>query len=170
MFLTILVLSHILCFIIIVKLSVIMHNYLIKKPSGLQSILDLLILDLIKVNLFNIIVFTFGFLLPGSLYGKLDYFTAQIIVFILINCRIFVCLLFQNFLMTKAILVFKEHWLNNMMDNELLWISRMISIFLTCARFCLDFWITGTRAGPMTKFLTGTKLRFVSCTEIYICS
>ena len=112
LFLIFLVLSLILCFMIKFQISLTMYKYLTKKPLGLQSVLDLLILDMLPVSFFNRTFFTFAFLLPGSLYGQLDFYLAQGIVFVLINGRIYLCVLFQNYLFVKAILIFRGHWLN----------------------------------------------------------
>ena len=159
MIFTVLVTSLLLNFIISVNLSLLIYKYLMKKPLGLQSVLDLIILDMIRVNLFNGIFFYGGFVVPGSLYGKFDYFTSQVIVFMLVNSRVLLFALFLNYLVTKAILIFKGPcWFNGIMDNEVVWLSRLVAIIVTIARFYGDFLVMKRIPGPMTKFLTGTNV------------
>ena len=157
MIFTILVISYLLCFINGVKLSLTIYTYLIKKPFGLQSVLDLLILDMIKVTLFLRTFFILCFLLPGCFYGRLDYFTSQLIIFILINVRVFFHAQLQYYLVIKAILIFKGHWLNCIMDNQIVCASRIVAFSVTCVRFIGDFLVIEKQKqpGPMTTFLTG---------------
>ena len=150
-----LVASHLVCSLISYKLMMIIDKYLTKKPPGLQSVLDLLILDITKLSWYIRIFFIFGFLLPGSLYGKLDYFTSQVCIFTLINIRLLSCLQFEIYLVVKFILIFKSHWLNEIMDDQVIWCSRIVAFIIASARFCGDFLVTERLPGPMMKFLTG---------------
>ena len=150
-----LVLFHIICSIISIRLMITIHKYLKKKPLGLQTVLDLLILDMIKVSLFNRTFFNICFILPGSLYGQFDFLTSQIIIFILINTRVILCTLFQNYLVIKSILIFKPYWLMEILDYKVVWSSRIFAFIVAFLRFYGDLLITEKSPGLMTKLLTG---------------
>ena len=81
-------------------------KYLDKKPLGLQSVLDLLIKDLIWCQMIQATLWII-FLLAGSLHGKLPICTAEIGLFIILNCVILVYAQYQVLLVVKALLIFK---------------------------------------------------------------
>ena len=115
----ILTLSHLLACIVSIIIRVIIYNYLKKKPPGLQSVLDLLIIDLVRVQMFNY-AFFMCFLFIGILHGQLPFLTAQLIIFILQNSDVYVLGLFQCFLVIKAVLIFRGSWIAEVTDSGIL--------------------------------------------------
>ena len=81
-------------------------EYLEKKPLGLQSVLDLLIIDLVRVYFFKF-TFWMGFLFTGFFHGELPTFAAEFIIFILLNLDGAASSLFQNLVIAKFLLIFK---------------------------------------------------------------
>ena len=86
---------------------------------GLQSVLDLLIIDIVKVQMFNY-VFFICFLFIGIFHGQLPFFTSQLIIFILQNSDVYVLGLFQCFLVIKAVLIFRGSWMAEVTDSWIL--------------------------------------------------
>ena len=119
----ILTLSHLLACIVSIIIRVIIYNYLKKKPPGLQSVLDLLIIDLVRVQMFNY-AFFMCFLFIGILHGQLSFLTAQLIIFILQNSDVYVLGLFQCFLVIKAVLIFRGSWIAEVTDSGILRLYR----------------------------------------------
>ena len=116
-----LALSHLLACIVSFILRIIIKNYLKKKPPGLQSVLDLLIIDLVRVQMFNYAFFMCS-LFIGIFHGQLPFFPAQLIIFILQNSDVYVLGLFQCFLVIKAVLIFRGSWMAEVTDS---WILRL---------------------------------------------
>ena len=88
---------------------------------GLQSVLDLLIIDLVKAQMFNY-AFFMCCLFIGIFHGQLPFFASQLIVFILQNSDVYVLGLFQCFLVIKAVLIFRGSWMAEVTDS---WILRL---------------------------------------------
>ena len=81
-------------------------KYLDKKPLGLQSVLDLLIKDLVRSQMIqntNWMVF----LLAGFLHGQLPILAAEIGAFIIANWTNLIYEQYQVLLTVKALLIFK---------------------------------------------------------------
>ena len=81
-------------------------KYLDKKPLGLQSVLDLLIKDLVRSQMIQNTNWMI-FLLAGFLHGQLPILVAEIGAFILTNWTSLIYEQYQVLLIVKALLIFK---------------------------------------------------------------
>ena len=148
--------GHFLAFIASLVMRIIIYKYLKKKALGLQSVLDLLIIDLVKIQMFNYSFFMF-FLLLGMCHGKLPFWTSQVVIFIMQNSDVYMMGLFQCFLVIKAILVFRGSWLADVTDTWILGFYRSSALVYTFIRCLGDFSSQKPKVGVLTKFLTGTE-------------
>ena len=108
-----------MCILVICKWDI--FEWFSNPVPGLQSILDLLIIDIVRVQMFNY-VFFMCFLFIGIFHGQLPFLTSQLIVFILQNSDVYVSGLFQCFLVIKAVLIFRGSWMAEVTDS---WILRL---------------------------------------------
>ena len=130
--------GHVTLFCIALTLRISIYQYIRKKLQWLQSILDLLILDLLRVETVNHIIFIF-ILLAGYFYGQIPFLMAQILTFLTINIPMYIFGLCQFFLMVKAVLIFKGYWLNDVSEVAIIWTSRIFALAMASLRFVGDF-------------------------------
>ena len=81
-------------------------KYLDKKPLGLQSVLDLLIKDLVWSQMVQATLWMV-FLGTGFLHGQIPILVAEISLFILINAVNLIYAQYQVLLIVKALLIFR---------------------------------------------------------------
>ena len=155
MFVGLLVTVHHLMYVSSTVMQVIMYKYLGNKPPGLQSVLDLLIMDLLRVQIVNYTIFMI-FLLSGYLHGHLPYDISQVIIFLSLNVNAYMLGLFQFFLAAKAVMIFQRSWIDEVSDSWVIGLSRSFALVYTFIRFMGDFLTREVRSGPMAQFLTGT--------------
>ena len=146
--------GHVTLFCIALTLRISIYQYIRKKLQSLQSILDLLILDLLRVETVNHIIFIF-ILLAGYFHGHIPFLMAQILAFLTINIPMYFFGLCQFFLMVKAVLIFKGYWLNDVSEVAIIWTSRLFALVIASLRFVGDFVTQKGNQGLMIKFLTG---------------
>ena len=72
---------HVICYIVSNILRVIIYKYIKKKPLGLQSILDPLILDIVRCQIANYAYFML-LLISALAHGQLPFLLSQVIIFI----------------------------------------------------------------------------------------
>ena len=129
------------------------HQYIKKKPPGLQSVLDLLILILLKVTFGHNIVSAIARYFE-QFEGQLDTLTAKFVLFLLVNGGVLQVACLQALLIVKAILIFKPHWIADQMDSAVIRKSALFVVSYTSARFLLDFNLTESRTSNELKLLT----------------
>ena len=147
---------HVIVYFLTTPIRASIYFYIKRKPPGLQSVLDLLIIELLRTHFFTYTFFIFCFLFPGFFYGQLPYVLSQVIIFLLYNSSLYFFGLLQSFLVTKAILVFKGQWLNEVSDSTVIWLSRILALVIVTIRFLGDFMVNSSREATMTLFLTST--------------
>ena len=81
-------------------------EYLDKKPLGLQTVLDLLIKDIIWSQMIQSTLWII-FLAAGFLHGQLPILVGEIGLFIFLNWVIVIYAQYQVLLIVKALLIFK---------------------------------------------------------------
>ena len=113
-------------------------KYIKKKPPGLQSILDCLILELIQWHRLQISVLVVTYF-SGILYGQLDPWTAKALNAVMTNVTILVHAYVQVILFVKAILIFKQGWLEDILEDEVLLLSRIASVAYAALTFVIDY-------------------------------
>ena len=146
--------GHVTLFCIALTLRISIYQYIRKKLQWLQSILDLLILDLLRVETVNHIIFIF-ILLAGYFHGHIPFLMAQILAFLTINIPMYFFGLCQFFLMVKAVLIFKGYWLNDVSEVAIIWTSRLFALVMASLRFAGDFFLAQKVNQGLIIFLTG---------------
>ena len=140
------------------------YKYLKKKPMGLQSVLDLLIMDMIKVNGLNSTSWI-CFVMFGYFHGQLPYIFSLIWIWILINVNVYLFCLYQYFLLIKTIVVFRGTWLEDISDYKILTMSRIFAIVYSSIRLLGDYLLNSEPSkSVMATYLTGKD------TETYVFS
>ena len=148
--------GHCALYLISMTIRITIYRYIKKKVPGLQSVLDLLMLDLIRVQTFSN-TYLVTMLLTGYFYGQLPNVLAQIMICLSINSAVFMFGMYQFFITMKAILVFKGSWIADVSDQTILHTSRLFASLWTSVRFFGDFMVPRNRPEALTKFLTGSN-------------
>ena len=139
---------HILFYIVSIALRSIIYKYIQKKPLGLQSILDPLILDIIRLQMV-------AFLIAGLTHGQLPFLLSQVILVMSISTNNFVYGLCLFFMIIKIVLIFKGSQAD-VSDSTIVKHSRIFGLIVVYLRFLGDLSVMKPAPGVMTKFLTGT--------------
>ena len=158
MFVGLLIIVHHLLYFCSMPMRIIIYLYLKKKPPGLQTVLDLLIIDLLRLQMFNHTFFII-FLLSGYLHGHLPFYVSEVMIFILTNGQTYLFGLFQFFLIAKAVMIFKRSWLDEVNDSWVIGFSRSFALVYTFIIFIGTFLTKGAAPSVMIKFLTGTDAK-----------
>ena len=139
-------------------LMVIIHQYIKKKPPGLQSVLDLMIMILLKVNICHngIICLVASLQLT---HGQLNVTSAKFLIFLRSNVGVLSITGFQVILGVKAMLIFKPHWLAEQTDSEVVRKSSVAALVYTSTRFILDFILTPSRTSTELELLVGVQVQ-----------
>ena len=141
-------------FIVSTSLLLVIYKYLKGKPPGLQTVLDLLIIDCLRILLFNNV---FSWLLISlGFYGHVNFICSQIIMFIANNSFCFLVAMFQGTIIVKAVLIFRGHWIGDMEDYVAIWLTRIFASMYATIRFLVDL-VPPARPKIVTKLLTGTS-------------
>ena len=150
------VLGVILGLISLVLLTIIYH-YINGKPPGMQTVLDLLILDIILCwALFTIIVVTV--LAIGVFYGNLGFHLSQILLGFLSFINHLALATVTVTLIVKGILVFKSDCLEEMSDESVQMIGRISVVIYSTILQAINsvFWaLKGGVQLPLMSLLTG---------------
>ena len=153
----ILVCFNLLRFFISRNLLGLIETYIQKKPPGLQSILDLLILDGIKVwtvkDIFSTIVDLVGFF-----HGNIDHVAAEILIQILTNLLVLSVAAVQVILVVKFMLIFQPGIFIDLPDSKVIWISRTATLIYPLLKIVLDYLFPLSAELSWMEFLTGSTL------------
>ena len=149
--------GHFLVYIVATSMRIVIYKYVKKKPLGLQSALDPLIIDLVQYQMLNHTLFIF-FLVCGLFHGHLPYIPSQILVLIIVHSSAFILSTYQFFLIVKAIIIFKGSLMENISDDKLVILSRVFAFVYTIVKAIGDYIVTKPKTGPMITFLTGTSV------------
>ena len=157
--LTILAVVQILLYIMSFICCGLIHKYIARKPPGWQSILDHLVMDGLKASLIMISLILL-MNLTGIFYGKLDPWKANALNAIVLNVNIFVLLAnVQMILIVKSILIFKQEWLADVPEDEILLLTRIATIAYTALRFVMDYSLPNSlKQSLIMELLTGKKI------------
>ena len=131
-------------------------DYIGKKPPGLQSVLDFLILELINWKKLQILITT-TMMFSGVLYGQLNPWKGLALTAIAANASMLVAANVQMILLVKAILLFKQEWLADVQEDEVLLLTRIATIAYAALRFVIDYALPA-RLDITVEFLTGKEL------------
>ena len=84
----ILIEGHLILYLFSSAIRVSIYRYIKRKLPGLQSILDLLIMDLIKLQTFSYTFFILV-LLTGFFHGEIPFILSQVMIFITQNFAVY---------------------------------------------------------------------------------
>ena len=156
---TILAACQLLWFLPSTLLFVLIHKYIQKKAPVWQSILDLLLLDGLKVMvLSNIVMITFIYI--GVFHGELKPIVATVILGFA-ACVVSLIIIMQEIIMIlKALIIFKPGILTDQPDRKVIAIFRQSSFLVCCLRFIMDYFLQSNRpcCSLTLELLTGTKM------------
>ena len=157
--LTILAFFNLLWFLPSTILFILIHKYIHKKAPVWQSILDLLLLDGLKVMILGNFT-TISFIYIGVFYGQLKPLVAQVILAFATSVMAMIIIMQEITLILKAIIIFKPGILTDQPDRKVIGLFRRSSFLLCCARFILDYFLQSNRpcCSITLEFLTGTKM------------
>ena len=144
------ILTNILSSVILV----IIYKYVTSKPLGLQTVLDLLILDCVKLGTIKNILQTIIINL-GVFNGQLNMLAAKILFLVIVNFSALLIAFAQVTVVVKAILVFKGHWLAEVPDIQVIRISRITAGVYAFLRFFIDFWLLEPGPSVLLSLATG---------------
>ena len=106
--------GHLVCFSISTIFRLIIKRYIGSKPPGHQSVLDLLLLDIMFLQTFLYI--NFLIVLLTGLIGHMPFIASQIMLSFVMIPHVMSTCLSQFFIVCKAILVFRGIWLADLSD------------------------------------------------------
>ena len=158
--LTILAACNLLWFIPSTLLFSVIHKYIQRKSPGLQSILDLLLLDLLKVMIVYNVVFI-SMIFTGIFHHQLDQNVAQVFLGTFTSIATLSVIMQENILILKAHIIFKPGFLTDQPDKRVIALFRRSSFIFSCVRFILDYFINSRHRSCCSltlEFLTGTKM------------
>ena len=146
---------HVICYIVSNILRVIIYKYIKKKPLGLQSILDPLILDIVRCQIANYTYFML-LLLTALAHGQLPFLLSQVIIFISVTLNNYMYGLCMYYLVIKALVIYKGSWILETSDTTIVRLSRILAVIVVNLQHLGDSWLRKPAPGVLTKLLTGT--------------
>ena len=149
-------LFNIVCNLLSSAILVIIYKYVNSKPPGLQTVLDLLILDCIRLGIMRNILQTIIINL-GVFNGQLNILAAKILFVVIVNFSAFLIAFAQVTVAVKGILVFKAQWLAEVQDIQVIRISRIIAGLYAFLRFSIEFWLLEPGPSVLLSLAIGTS-------------
>ena len=155
--LTILAASNLFWFLPSTILFILIHKYIQKKAPAWQSIIDLLLLDTLKVkilqNCFSVLIYS------GIFYQRLNPIVAQIMLGMTTSSLVLVLIMQEIMLILKALIIFKPGILTDQPDQKVIRLFRQSSFFCCCAVFILDYLLQANRpcCSLTLEYLTNTR-------------
>ena len=125
-----------------------------EKSPGLQTILDLLIVDSVHLflvcNAVSVVVFNF---VTFDLHDYLPLTLAYLLFYVASNSIVAFLASLQVTQIVRTILIFKAEWFEHYPDDQVLKHSRIFVLIYSCLRFVFDLAPAST---SLTKAITGT--------------
>ena len=154
MVIIILFFGHLLCFTISIILRLIIKNYIGSKPLGHQSVLDILLPDIMFLQTFYYTNFLLVMLV--GMVGHIPFIMSQIMLSLVMIPMLISTCLSQLFIICKIILIFRSVWLSDLPDLNITRITRVTAWVCTCLILFGNYWLQGAKPAVLTTFLTGT--------------
>ena len=141
-------------------LFILIHKYIEKKAPAWQSILDLLLLDLLKVMIVFNIVF-FSMIYTGLFFGQLNPIIAQVYLASSTTLATLSVIMQEIILILKIVIIFKPGILTDQPDQKVIGLFRRSSFICSCLRLIFDFYLQHNRpcCSLTLEWLTGTKMK-----------
>ena len=154
---------HLIIFVFAIIPSTILLNLIAKyhkeKPPGLQTILDLMVLD--SVNLFHAFnastALVFFIIEMANFYGQVSFPIAQLIQLLFSNCLVLFLASLQVSQIVKGILIFKVELLEHHLDHEVLKCSRISILGYGICRLLVDL-SSPPESNSLFEALTGSDV------------
>ena len=146
--------------LISISLLIIIYTYINGKPLGMQTQLDLLVMDNIRAwTLYTVLSIPFLVLSTGVFHGKVGFYVAQVFLGIFSFVNHFLIAAFTVTLLIKWILVFKSDWFDEVSDEKVLKVSRIsMVIYSTILQLINSVWlVVNDIKQPMIQHLTGEE-------------
>ena len=156
---TILAACNLLWFLPSTVLFILIHKYIQKKAPAWQSILDLLLLDVLKATIFQNFT-NISIIYSGIFYGKLNPILAEVLLGTVTSCLALIIIMQEIILILKALIIFKPGIVTDQPDRKVIGLFRRTSFLCSSARFILDYFLQSNRpcCSLTLKFLTGTEM------------
>ena len=154
MVIIILFFGHLLCFTISIILRLIIKNYIGSKPLGHQSVLDILLPDIMFLQTFYYTNFLLVMLV--GMVGHIPFIMSQIMLSLVMIPMLISTCLSQLFIICKIILIFRSVWLSDLPDLNITRITRVTAWVCTCLILFGNYRLQGAKPAVLTTFLTGT--------------
>ena len=157
--LTLLAACNLLWFLPSTILFILIHKYIQKKAPAWQSILDLLLLDGLKVMLLQIFLSTIR-LGIGIFSGQINTLAAQVILGTSTSVASLILIMAELILILKALIIFRPGVLADQPDEKVIGLFRGTCAIMTSLRFALDFYLSANRSccSLTLEFLTGIEM------------
>ena len=154
MVIIILFFGHLLCFTISIILRHIIKKYIGSKPLGHQSVLDILLPDIMFLQTFYYTNFLLVMLV--GMVGHIPFIMSQIMLSLVMIPMLISTCLSQLFIICKIILIFRSVWLSDLPDLNITRITRVTAWVCTCLILFGNYRLQGAKPAVLTTFLTGT--------------
>ena len=154
MVIIILFFGHLLCFTISIILRHIIKRYIESKPLGHQSVLDILLPDIMFLQTFYYTNFLLVMLV--GMVGHIPFIMSQIMLSLVMIPMLISTCLSQLFIICKIILIFRSVWLSDLPDLNITRITRVTAWVCTCLILFGNYRLQGAKPAVLTTFLTGT--------------
>ena len=157
--LTFLAACNILWFVPSTILFILIHKYIQKKAPAWQSILDLLLLDLLKMMILQNFA-TISIVYTGFFYGRLNPILAKVLLGSATSCTALIIIMQEIILIFKALIIFKPGILTDQPDQKVIKLFRRSSFVCSCIRFILDYFLQSNRpcCSITLEYLTGAQM------------
>ena len=144
--------------LISISLLIIIYNYINSKPPGMQTQLDLLVVDNIRAWTLHTVLSSVV-LSIGVFHGKIEVFVAHVIVGIFSFVDHMVIAAFTVTLIVKWILVYKSDWFDEVSDEKVLKVSRIsMVIYSTILQLINAVWLVVNDIKlPMIRHMSGEE-------------
>ena len=123
----IIILLVIIPMVIFIIGNILLHliqKYINKKPLGMQSLLDLLILDFIKIRRVQSTLVVYYYI--SHVFDiKVSFMCAKILTMLSVNLMCLINASAQVILTVKAILIFKPEWIGDYEEDEIIVLARI---------------------------------------------
>ena len=141
-------------FALSVTFLLLIGKYISKKPLGMQTVLDFLILDCVRL-LLAVQICSLLFIIMGLYDIKVDFVTAQVLLYTINNTFCLLVAMVQMTIVVKAIIIFGEAWISEAEDSVIIGVVRLLALTYSQLRFLVDF-LPEPRPTIIIKYLTGT--------------
>ena len=142
--LTLLAACNLLWFLPSTILFILIHKYIQKKAPAWQSILDLLLLDLLKMMILQNFA-TISIVYTGFFYGRLNPILAEVLLGSATSCTALIIIMQEIILIFKALIIFKPGILTDQPDQKVIKLFRRSSFVCSGIRFILDYFLQSNR-------------------------